>query len=98
MTNRRLLQVFLSAKQSIHPAVFEVSVDLNENLFCTCPGGVSTGKCKHITFVQSKMIVNNGTYPLEINKKAKPEEADKARQSNSAFRNFIIKFGRIEVY
>jgi hypothetical protein len=44
------------------------------------------------------MNTNNGTYPLEINKKAKPEEAEQARQSNDSFRDFIIKFGRIEVY
>jgi hypothetical protein len=44
------------------------------------------------------MNVNGGSYPLEINKKAKPEEAEKARESNDSFRDFIIKFGRIEVF
>lgn len=98
MLSRRLIQVFLSAKSSTHPGIYEVSVDANDNLFCTCPGGVATGECKHTKFVKAKMDANKGTYPLEINKKAKPEEAELARQSNDLFRDFIIKFGRIEVF
>jgi hypothetical protein len=44
------------------------------------------------------MDTNNGTYPLEISQKASQEEAALAQGSDEEFREFIIKYGRIEVF
>lgn len=94
----RLVQVFLSQTKTPGPGVYEVSVDDDHKLYCNCPGYASRAVCKHVRFVKSRIENNNGNYPLEISSKATQEDADKAKDSNRAFRDFVIKFGRIEVY
>jgi hypothetical protein len=98
VSDTKLIQVFLSQTQTPGPGIYEVSVDSDEVLYCTCPGYRGRGTCKHTKFVNSRIKSNNGNYPLEISSKATMEEAEKARESNDAFREFIIKFGKIEVF
>lgn len=98
MQELKLIQVFLSQAQTPGPGIFEVSGDENGNLFCTCPGFRGRGSCKHSRFVKARIDSNDGTYPLEISSRATEEDAEKARTSADNFRDFIIKFGRIEVY
>ena len=93
----RLIQVFLTQQQTPGPGIFEVSSDKKDNLYCTCAGFRSRSYCKHVKFVQARIENNNGTYPLEISTKASQEDAEKAQQSNSTFREFVIKYGKIEV-
>lgn len=94
----RLVQVFLSQTSTPHPGIYEVSVKENGTLTCTCPGFRARLVCKHVKFVKARIETNNGTYPLEISYRATDVEADKARESNTAFREFVIKFGKIEVF
>ncbi len=95
----RLVQVFLSQTQTPGPGIYEVSVqEGTERLFCTCPGFSGRGSCKHTKFVKARIENNNGNYPLEISNRASKDDADQARISNSKFREFIIKFGKIEVF
>ena len=47
--------------------------------------------------LKARIESNNGNYPLEISSRATPEAAEKARESNQEFREFIIKFGKVEV-
>ena len=95
----RLVQVFLSQSQTPGPSIFEVTANLtNENLYCTCPGYKGRSTCKHVKFVKARIDANNGSYPLEISDKATKEEADLAKASDDNFREFIIKYGKIEVY
>lgn len=96
--DRRLVQVFLSTSISPGPGIQEVSTDKDGNLYCTCSSFASREKCKHTSFVEAKIKSNNGTYPLEILSKATPEEAELAKESNEAYRRFIIKYGKIEVF
>jgi hypothetical protein len=96
-TDLRLVQVFLS-QSSASPAVFEVSVKKDTNFHCTCPGYKSKNICKHIKFVKARIDTNQGTYPLEISNKAPEEEVEKSYESNESFRQFVLKFGKIEVY
>lgn len=98
VNSKKLVQVFLSANQTPGPGIYEVSADEDGNLFCTCPGYRGRGTCKHSKLVHNRITNNNGNYPLEISSKATMEEADKAKESNEAFRSFIIKFGKIEVF
>lgn len=99
MPTSRLVQVFLSQSTTPGPSIFEVSSDLtNENLYCTCPGYKARDTCKHIKFVKTRIDENNGSYPLEISDKATKAEADFAKASDDNFREFIIKYGKIEVY
>lgn len=96
--NLKLVQVFLSQTQTPGPGIFEVSTDQNGNLSCTCSSFTGRKACKHTKLVNARIEQNNGNYPLEILSKASPEEAEKAKLSNEAYRNFIIRYGKIEVF
>lgn len=94
----RLVQVFLPQLNTPGPGIYEVSVsESNHSFRCTCPGFMGRGTCKHTKFVKARIESNNGTYPLEISNRATQEDAEKARRSNRDFREFIIKFGKVEV-
>ena len=94
----RLIQVFLSKNQTPYPGIFEVSISDEDSLFCTCPGFVGRNDCRHVRFVSERIKENNGTYPLEISNRAHPEDAELAKGSKEAFREFIIRYGKIEVF
>lgn len=94
----RLVQVFLSEAKTPGPNIYEVSTDEVGALYCTCPGYKGRITCKHTKFVQARIDSNNGSYPLEISNRATEEEAQVAKTSNEKFREFIIKYGKIEVF
>jgi len=94
----RLVQVFLSKTQTPGPGIFEVSSNEDGVLFCTCPGYKARSSCKHTKFVSARTSTNDGHYPLEISSRATDEDVLKAKKSNDAFRDFVIKFGKIEVF
>lgn len=96
--NLRLVQVFLSQSQTPGPGIFEVSTSNEGALFCTCPGFSGRKTCKHTKLVQTRIDNNHGSYPLEILKIATSEEAEKAKLSDEGYRNFIIRYGKIEVF
>lgn len=98
MNSLRLVQVFLSQSQTPGPSIFEVSTNDDGELFCTCPGFKGRSTCKHTKFVQARIDSNSGSYPLEISSRATEEEANVAKTSNDKFREFIIKYGKIEVF
>lgn len=95
----KLVQVFLSQTQSPGPGIYEVSVDDNNKLYCTCPGYQGRSTCKHVKFVSARIKANGGdTYPLEFSSRASKDDISNARSSKEAFRDFVIKFGKIEVF
>jgi hypothetical protein len=98
MTGTKLLQVFLSQTKTPGPGIYEVSGDEQGDVYCTCPGFKVRNTCKHSRFVKSRIENNNGTYPLEISDRATAADAARAKKSDKDFREFIIKYGRIEVY
>jgi uncharacterized Zn finger protein len=79
------------------PGIYEVSVGDTDEFNCTCPGFSGRAKCKHVAFVKARIETNNGTYPLEISSRATTDDAAKAQKSSKDFREFIIKFGKVEV-
>lgn len=93
----RIVQVFLPMDGRRGPEIYEVSSN-DVVLKCTCFTFASRARCKHIDFVQARIDANGGkTYPLEISTRATQEDAIKAQTSVENFREFIIKFGRVEV-
>jgi len=95
----KLVQVFLSQTQSPGPGIYEVSVDDSNKLYCTCPGYRGRNTCKHIKFVGARIKANGGdNYPLEFSSRASKDDISNARSSKEAFREFVINFGKIEVF
>jgi hypothetical protein len=94
----RLIQIFLSPTATPGPAIFEVSSTPEGELRCTCSGFRGRTTCKHTRFVKARITANQGTYPLEISPEATDEDAEKAKISPEAFRRFVIKYGKIEVF
>jgi hypothetical protein len=93
----KLVQIFLRQDATPGPGIYEVSLKKDKSFMCTCPGYVGRNICKHTRFVEAKVKSNHGTYPLEISTRCTDEDTDSASESDEAFRNFIIKFGKIEV-
>lgn len=93
----RIVQVFLPQNNKKSPEIHEVSSN-ERDLRCTCSTFASRRTCMHIDFVQARIDANGGrTYPIEISTRATKEDAEKAAESVESFRDFIIKFGRVEV-
>lgn len=99
MDDAKLLQVFLPHVQTSGSGIYEVSYsEKSDCYYCTCPGFVGRSTCKHVKFVKARVEANNGKgYPLEISHRATAEDAERADRSTKDFREFIIKFGKVEV-
>jgi hypothetical protein len=99
MNEYRLLQVFLSTSSTNPgPGIFEVYGDEEQNLKCSCPGFNVKGTCKHTKYVNLRIDENDGVYPVEISTKASVAEAELAKNDPDKFREFLIKYGKIEVF
>jgi hypothetical protein len=95
MTNDwRTVQLFLDVD-----GVAEVEVDSkNPKLTrCTCPSHNSVRGCAHTKYVKKNMQENDGHYTVSIPVEVDDEDAIAATSSAEAFRNFIIKYGKVEV-
>ncbi|NDA61959.1 MAG: hypothetical protein EBX50_07945 [Chitinophagia bacterium] len=89
----RTVQFFLSAR-----GIFEVKIDLtSDGVECTCPGYEAKGACKHTRYVVAKAKENNGVYPLKISTRAPMSENKAINNSEELFREFVLKYGKIEV-
>jgi len=99
LADLKLVQVFLPNTSTGASGVYEVSYsESTDKYHCTCPGFSSRNTCKHVRFVKARVEANNGNgYPLEISSRATVEDAEKAKRSVKDFREFIIKFGKVEV-
>mgnify|MGYP006268058613 CR=1 FL=1 len=89
----RTVQFFLSPR-----GVYEVSIDLNsDNIFCTCPAFDNRNVCKHTRTVTARARRNGGIYPLKVSSRATDDESLAANESEESFREFVIKYGHVEV-
>lgn len=95
---KKLLQVFLSPSDSPSPNISEVYMYKSGDLICTCPGFKGRATCKHVRLVKERIDGNDGAYPMEVSTKATQEDADAASESDEAFREFVVRFGKVEVY
>ena len=96
MQDARTVQFFIS--ETLNPGgIYEVKINADKALICTCPGFAGRGICNHTKFVSARVKQNKGTYPLEVSTRCTKEEAEQAVESHEAFREFIIKYGKIEV-
>lgn len=85
-------QLFLS-----ETGVHEVDINLDsKKLRCNCPGFSTRTACKHTRFVTERMKTNGGIYPVEVSSKASKSESSFASLDPKLFREFLIKYGKIQ--
>ena len=95
----RMVQVFLSARQ---PAIYEVEIDMESGkrwapTRCSCPTYRRNNKCRHIEWIRQQMITHNGQDPVRIHRSAGVDNMHHVMGSASAFRDFVVRYGRVEV-
>ena len=89
----QIAQIFLS-----ETGVQEVYVHGDSRkVRCTCEGYGSRSACKHTRFVVDRMKLNNGVYPVQVSNKASESEGTFASLDPKLFRDFLVKYGKIEV-
>jgi uncharacterized ferritin-like protein (DUF455 family) len=94
MDDWRTVQVFLG-----EDGVSEVAADQNDpyKLNCTCKSFTKSSKCVHTKYVRKTMQTNDGHYTVHIHAEIEPEAINLAMESSESFREFIIKYGKVEV-
>ena len=90
----RTVQVFLS-----EDGISEVQIDVDNSrkVRCNCEAFMRSARCKHAQFVKARMEENDGHYAIRIPEDVPDEEAFEAMGSSEDFRNFLLKYGKIEV-
>jgi hypothetical protein len=91
----RTVQVFISAHGA---GIFEVEIDTDtKETRCNCPVYNKRGTCKHTNFVNLKMKLNQGHYAILVPNEIPEDWALDANDDPSSFREFVLKYGKIEV-
>jgi hypothetical protein len=91
----RTVQVFLSAQNA---GVFEVEVDTEtKETRCSCPVFIKRDSCKHTTFVNMRMKLNKGHYSILVPNEVPEDMAIEANDDPEKFREFVLKYAKIEV-
>ena len=91
----RTVQLFISSQAA---GVFEVEVDTGtKRVRCNCPVWKKTLKCKHVNFVNKKMELNNGHYSILVPSEVPEELASQANIDPKTFRDFVVRYAKVEV-
>lgn len=90
----RTVQLFLDDN-----GVSEVEVDSSRPGIarCNCQKYKSRAKCGHVSFIKKIMDENGGHYTVHIPVEIEDEEAEAAMSNAKSFREFIIKYAKVEV-
>ena len=90
----RTLQLFLGDE-----GISEVSVDATDirKVKCNCRAFQRVARCKHASYVREKLDNNNGAYDFKVPDYLQDDEVELASQDVDRFRDFIIKYGKVEV-
>ena len=89
------MQLFISAQAA---GVFEVEVDTEtKDTRCNCPVWRKTAMCKHSNFVKDKMRMNRGHYSILVPNEVPEDLAVDASDDAVKFRDFIVRYAKVEV-
>jgi hypothetical protein len=90
----RTVQFFIGEE-----GVSEVEVDTDDTRIarCTCKVFTSTKRCKHSSWVLEKISSNNGNFAVQVPDYVPDELAFDVMDDVEAWRDFVIKYGKIEV-
>ncbi len=93
----RVIQLFLPSHDS-PLAVYEVEMEAaTRRLRCNCPTYGMRQTCKHERLVRTRMKNNGGQYPLNLHVNASAHNSSELFKDRERFREFIIKYGQVEV-
>ena len=90
----RTVQQFIS-EQAVGIFEVEVNTDTKETR-CTCPVWAKKNSCKHTQFVNFR-IRHTGHYSILIPTDVPEEMAFEASDDPEKFREFVVKYAKIEV-
>lgn len=90
----RTIQIFLS-DDGVHEV--EMVMTDTRKMRCTCPVYKQGKRCKHIRYIRAKMQENDGDYSVMIPETLTEEEIETAILSPDTFRQFLVKYSKIEV-
>jgi hypothetical protein len=90
----RTVQIFLDAD-----GVAEVELDSENSskMRCTCLTFSNAARCKHTKYIRKQLSDNDGHYSILIPEEVDDELALEAMEDPAAFRDFIIRYGKVEV-
>ena len=90
----RTVQQFIS-EQAI--GVFDVDVNTEtKETRCNCPVWSKRGSCKHVQFANFR-IRHTGHYSILVPNEIPEEMALEANEDHDKFREFVVKYAKIEV-
>lgn len=96
MIEWRTVQLFLGEE-----GISEVELDLsdNRNVRCSCArfNNVRFGKCKHIKFIENAITAAGGQYSIQVPNHVDELEAALAFDDSESFREFVLKYAKVEV-
>lgn len=90
----RLVQLFLDDK-GIHE--FELDINDNRSVRCSCDRFKKRGDCKHSKWMDTAILESGGHYTIQVPETVDEVEAAIALDDPDDFRDFIIKYGKVEV-
>lgn len=91
----RTVQLFISAQAA---GIFEVEVDTDtKKTRCNCPVWKKVFACKHTIFVDTRMRMNQGHYSILVPNEISEDVALEANDDPKKFRDFVVKYAKVEV-
>ena len=95
--NVSLLQQFLTYSATSGPTIIEVGLTDSKKVICNCNRFITSTNCKHARFVKYSMEKNNGIYDNGVSHRATQDDQHRASLSSKNRREFVARFGTIEV-
>jgi hypothetical protein len=75
----------------------EIDLDSHKKFRCTCLAFSKSARCKHTIWVKETMEKNEGRFQIQIPVDMDDDAAFEAMSTAEGFREFILKYGKIEV-
>lgn len=89
----RTVQIFISPT-GVHEV--QLRPDSNEPR-CNCATFKIRASCKHTRFIQARMAENDGHYAILVPENVPEELAEAANADPAKFREFVLKYARVEI-
>jgi len=95
----RTVQLFIEDEYEDGLKIAEVEMDFktSRKLRCSCKEFNTFARCKHQKWVKSSIEENDGHYKIYIPAFIDDKDAVTAMSTQEGFRDFVLKYGKVEV-